>query len=240
MLFSSIPFLYYFLPAVLIVYFLVPRVLKNTVLLLSSLVFYGWGEPKLLFLMLFTIALFYGCGLAIGKAQQKKWKKFWLIVSVVISVALLGLFKYADFFIDSFNAVTGLSVPLLRLALPVGISFYTFQCLSYTIDVYRGNVPSQRNPISFGAYVALFPQLIAGPIVRYIDVARELDNRTHSWDDVALGLRRFLVGLAKKIIIADNFALLMKLFRESSQPSVLFYWMYAIACTLNIYFDFSG
>ena len=163
MLFSSIPFLYYFLPAVLIIYFLVPRVLKNTVLLLSSLVFYGWGEPKLLFLMLFTIAMFYSCGLAMGKAQTKPWKKVWLIVSIVISVALLGLFKYADFFVDSFNSVTGLSVPLLRLALPVGISFYTFQCLSYTIDVYRGNVPVQKNPISFGAYVALFPQLIAGP-----------------------------------------------------------------------------
>ncbi len=240
MLFSSIPFLYYFLPAVLIVYFLVPRVLKNTVLLLSSLVFYGWGEPKLLFLMIFTIMLFYGCGLAIGYCTQQKWKRFWLTVSIVISVALLGIFKYADFFIDSFNTVTGLSVPLLKLALPVGISFYTFQCLSYTIDVYRGNVPSQKNPISFGAYVALFPQLIAGPIVRYVDVARELNERTHSWDDVALGLRRFLVGLAKKIIIADNFALLMKLFRESGEKSVLFYWMYAIAFTLNIYFDFSG
>ena len=240
MLFSSIPFLYYFLPAVLIVYFLVPRVLKNTVLLLSSLVFYGWGEPKLLFLMIFTIALFYGCGLAIGWCKNQKWKKLWLTVSIVISVALLGIFKYADFFIDSFNSVTGLSVPLLKLALPVGISFYTFQCLSYTIDVYRGNVPSQKNPISFGAYVALFPQLIAGPIVRYVDVARELNERTHSWDNVAVGLRRFLVGLAKKVIIADNFALLMKLFRESGEKSVLFYWMYAIAFTLNIYFDFSG
>ena len=240
MLFSSIPFLYYFLPAVLMIYFLVPRVLKNTVLLLSSLVFYGWGEPKLLFLMLFTIAVFYGCGLAMGKAQTKQWKKVWLIVSVVVSVSLLGLFKYADFFVDSFNAVTGLSLPLLRLALPVGISFYTFQCLSYTIDVYRGEVAVQKNPISFGAYVVLFPQLIAGPIVRYIDVAREPDNRKHSWDDIALGLRRFVVGLAKKVIIADNFALLMKMFRESSEPSVLFYWMYAIAFTLNIYFDFSG
>ena len=240
MLFSSIPFLYYFLPAVLILYFAVPRVLKNAVLLVSSLVFYGWGEPKLLFLMIFTIAVFYGCGLAMGKVQTQKWKKFWMVVSIVISVALLGLFKYADFFIDSFNAATGLSVPLLRLALPVGISFYTFQCLSYTIDVYRGIAAVQKNPISFGAYVVLFPQLIAGPIVRYIDVARELDSRTHSWDDIALGLRRFIVGLAKKVIIADNFALLMKMFRESSEPSVLFYWMYAIAFTLNIYFDFSG
>ena len=240
MLFSSIPFLYWFLPAVIGVYFLVPRVLKNTVLLVFSLIFYGWGEPKLLGLMVFTIALFYGCGLAIGYCSSKVWKKFWLTVSVVISVALLGLFKYADFFVSSFNSVTGLSIPLLKLALPVGISFYTFQCLSYTIDVYRGNVPSQKNPISFGAYVALFPQLIAGPIVRYVDVARELNSRTHSWDDVALGLRRFLVGLAKKVIIADNFALLMKLFRQSGEPSVLFVWMYAIAFTMNIYFDFSG
>ncbi len=240
MLFSSIPFLYYFLPAVLIVYFLVPRFLKNTVLLVSSLVFYGWGEPKLLGLMVFTIALFYGCGLAIGYARSQKVKKLWLIVSVVVSLGLLGIFKYADFFIGSFNSVTGLGLPLLRIALPVGISFYTFQCLSYTIDVYRGNVPSQKNPISFGAYVALFPQLIAGPIVRYVDVARELDSRTHSWEDVCLGLRRFLMGLAKKVILADNFALLLKLFRESGEKSVVFYWMYAIAFTLNIYFDFSG
>ena len=240
MLFSSIPFLYYFLPAVLIFYFSVPRTWKNAVLLLFSLVFYGWGEPKLLFLMVFTIAVFYFCGLAIDRAEEPGKRKFWLLVSVVISLGLLALFKYADFFITSVNAVTGLHIPLLRLALPVGISFYTFQCLSYTIDVYRGNVPAQKNPISFGAYVALFPQLIAGPIVRYVDVARELDNRETQWDDVAQGLRRFLVGLGKKIILADNFALLCKLFRESPEPSVLFYWMYAVAFTLNIYFDFSG
>ena len=240
MLFSSIEFLYYFLPVVLILYFLAPWKLKNAVLLISSLVFYGWGEPKYVILMVLSIALFYGCGLAIGRSTTQKWKRIWLCVSVVCSVALLGVFKYADFFIDSFNAVTGLSVPLLKLALPIGISFYTFQCLSYTIDVYRGNVPAQKNPISFGAYVALFPQLIAGPIVRYVDVARELGQRTHNWENIALGLRRFLVGLAKKIIIADNFAALMKLFRESQEQSVLFFWMYAIAFTLNIYFDFSG
>ena len=240
MLFSSIPFLYYFLPLVLIVYFAVPGKWKNGALLLSSLIFYGWGEPKLLFLMVFTIALFYVCGLAIGRAEGQEQKKFWLSVSIVISVALLGLFKYADFFIGSVNSVTGLSLPFLKLALPVGISFYTFQCLSYTIDVYRGNVPPQKNPVSFGAYVALFPQLIAGPIVRYVDVARELEHRTHSWENMALGLRRFLVGLGKKVILADNFALLMKLFRESGEKSVLFYWMYAIAFALNIYFDFSG
>lgn len=240
MLFSSISFLYYFLPAVLLVYFLVPRKLKNTVLLLASLFFYGWGEPKYLLLMLFSIVLFYFCGLAIGKAKSQRAKKSFLTLSVVVSLLLLGIFKYADFFIDSFNAATGLSVPLLRLALPIGISFYTFQCLSYTIDVYRGNAQPQKNFISFGAYVSLFPQLIAGPIVRYVDVARELESRTHNWDDIARGLRRFLIGLAKKVLIADSFALLIKLFRESNEPSVLFYWMYAIAFTLNIYFDFSG
>ena len=240
MLFSSIPFLYYFLPAVLILYFLAPWKLKNSVLLLSSLIFYGWGEPKLLALMVFTIALFYFCGLAIDRAGEGRGRKLWLTVSVVISIALLGLFKYADFFIGNVNAITGLSLPLLRLALPVGISFYTFQCLSYTIDVYRGNVSAQKNPISFGAYVALFPQLIAGPIVRYVDVARELENRQTTWEDVSYGLRRFLVGLGKKVILADNLALLIKLFRESSEPSVVFYWMYAVAFLLNIYFDFSG
>ena len=240
MLFSSIPFLYYFLPAVLITYFLAPVRAKNAVLLFFSLVFYGWGEPKLLFLMLFTIALFFLCGLAIGRAREQRWKKVWLWVSVAVSLGLLGIFKYADFFIGSINAVTGLSLPLLKLALPVGISFYTFQCLSYTIDVYRGNAQVQKDPVAFGAYVTLFPQLIAGPIVRYVDVARELEHRTHSWENISLGLRRFLIGLGKKVILADNFALLIKLFRESSEPSVLFYWMYAVAFALNIYFDFSG
>ena len=240
MLFSSIPFLYYFLPAVLVIYFLVPGKLKNTVLLLFSLVFYGWGEPKLVFLMIFTIVLFYCCGLAIGRAGQSRWRKFWLWLSVAVSIGLLGLYKYADFFLESINAVTGLGLPLLKLALPVGISFYTFQCLSYTIDVYRGKAEPQKNLISFGAYVTLFPQLIAGPIVRYVDVARELEQRSHSWENVSYGLRRFLVGLGKKVILADNFALLIKLFRESGQPSVVFYWMYAIAFVLNIYFDFSG
>ncbi len=240
MLFSSIPFLYYFLPAVLLVYFLVPKVLKNSVLLLSSLVFYAWGEPKYVFLMIATIALFYFCGRGIGWARRQAWKRVWLIVSIVISIGLLAIFKYADFFIDSFNQTTGLSIPLLKLALPVGISFYTFQCLSYTIDVYRDNTVVQKNPISFGAYVVLFPQLIAGPIVRYVDVARELDNRTHSWQGAYEGASRFLGGLAKKILLADNFAKLTVLFRQSGEQSVLFYWMYAIAFTLQIYFDFSG
>ena len=238
MVFSSIPFLYYFLPAVLAVYFLTPRKGKNAVLLLASLIFYGWGELRLLPLMVFTILLCYVCGLGIERSRNRK--KLWLLASIVISVGLLGVFKYADFFIDSLNAVTGLKIPLLHLALPIGISFYTFQCLSYTIDVYRGSVPAQKNLINFGAYVALFPQLIAGPIVRYADIARELEHREHSWENTAVGLRRFLVGLGKKVILADNFALLIQLFRQSGEKSVLFYWMYAVAFTLNIYFDFSG
>ena len=175
MVFSSIPFLYYFLPAVLAVYFLTPRKGKNAVLLLASLIFYGWGELRLLPLMVFTILLCYVCGLGIERSRKRK--KRWLLASIVISVGLLGVFKYADFFIGSLNAVTGLKIPLLHLALPVGISFYTFQCLSYTIDVYRGSVPAQKSLINFGAYVALFPQLIAGPIVRYADIARELDDQ---------------------------------------------------------------
>ena len=240
MLFSSLPFLFYFLPAVILIYFLVPRGCRNAVLLLSSLFFYGWGEPKYVLLMMATIALFYGCGLAIEKANTKIWKQVWLTLSVVISLSLLAVFKYADFFLTSFNSVTGLSLPLLKLALPIGISFYTFQCLSYTVDVYRGNVPAQKNPISFGAYVALFPQLIAGPIVRYVDIARELEERTHSLADFTLGLRRFLVGLGKKILLANLFGELTAAYRDAVEPSMLFAWLYAAAFMLHIYFDFSG
>ena len=240
MLFSSIPFLYYFLPAVLLVYFLVPKSLRNAVLLLSSLIFYGWGEPKYVLLMIVTIVAFYGCGLAIGSAKNQKAKKAWLTVSVIIGIVLLTIFKYADFFIQSFAAVTGLSLPLLKLALPIGISFYTFQCMSYAVDVYRGTAAPQKNIIAFGAYVALFPQLIAGPIVRYVDVARELENRTTTMDDAMAGIRRFLVGLGKKILLANQLGLLTEIFRDSSQKSILFHWMYAIAFMLHIYFDFSG
>ena len=240
MLFSSLPFLFYFLPAVILIYFLVPRGCRNAVLLLSSLFFYGWGEPKYVLLMMATIALFYGCGLAIEKANTKIWMRIWLTLSVVISLSLLAVFKYADFFLTSFNSVTGLSLPLLKLALPIGISFYTFQCLSYTVDVYRGNVPAQKNPISFGAYVALFPQLIAGPIVRYVDIARELEERTHSLEDFTLGLRRFLVGLGKKILLANLFGELTAAYRDAVEPSMLFAWLYAAAFMLHIYFDFSG
>ena len=238
MLFSSIPFLFYFVPAVMLLYFLVPWKLKNAVLLVFSLLFYGWGEPVYLFLMIGSILAYYFCGLA-----MERWpghKKPWLVLSVALGAALLGIFKYADFFISSVNAVTGLSTPLLRLALPIGISFYTFQCLSYTIDVYRGTVPAQHNLITFGAYVCLFPQLIAGPIVRYVDVERELQQRKHTWEGFTLGLRRFLVGLGKKVLIADGLALFIEHFRSAQAPSVLFYWLYGIAFSLHIYFDFSG
>ena len=240
MLFSSIPFLYYFLPAVLLVYFAVPKAAKNAVLLLSSLIFYGWGEPKYVILMIATIAAFYGCGLAIGSAKSQQAKRIWLTVSVVIGITLLTVFKYADFFLQSFAAITGLSVPLLKLALPIGISFYTFQCISYVVDVYRGNTAAQKDPVAFGAYVALFPQLIAGPIVRYVDVARELENRTTTMDDAMAGTRRFLVGLGKKILLANQLGLLTEIFRDSSDKSIFFHWLYAVAFMLHIYFDFSG
>ena len=240
MLFSSIPFLYYFLPAVLAVYFLVPRGAKNGVLLVSSLIFYGWGEPRYLLLMAATILLFYLCGLAMGRAATDRRKKLWLWISVAVGIALLAVFKYADFFIGSVAAVTGLDLKLLRLALPIGISFYTFQCISYVADVYRGAVPPQRSLVNFGAYVALFPQLIAGPIVRYADIARELESRQTGWEDLRIGLRRFLLGLAKKVLLANQLGQLTEIFRGSGEKSVLFSWMYAIAFALQIYFDFSG
>ena len=240
MLFSGLTFLYYFLPAVLIAYFLVPDGWKNGVLLFFSLFFYAWGEPKLALLMVVTILVFYLCGLAIGRANGQAARKRWMIVSVAIGLGLLGLFKYADFFIGSVNAVTGLSLPLLRLVLPIGISFYTFQCISYTVDVYRGDAAAQKNLISFGCYVSLFPQLIAGPIVRYTDVARELEGRTHSMEAFTLGLRRFLFGLGKKVLLANQFGALTTLYRDSKAQSVLYCWLYALAFALQIYFDFSG
>ena len=237
MLFSGIPFLYYFLPAVLILYFLTPQFLKNGFLLLASLVFYAWGEPKYVVLMVFSIVAFWAFGLVIEKTDRKK---LWLTISIITGAALLTVFKYADFSIENWNALTGMSLPLLKLALPIGISFYTFQCISYTVDVYRGDTAAQRNIVTFGAYVSLFPQLIAGPIVRYVDVAKELESRETTWDDFGDGLFGFLVGLGKKVLIANLFGELTEIFRNAAQPSVLFYWLYAIAFTLHIYFDFSG
>ncbi len=239
MLFSGITFLYYFLPVVLILYALSPRKLKNTTLLISSLVFYGWGEPKYVFLMMATILMGYVFGILIEMARGKKQAKLLCFVSVMISLSFLLYFKYADFFISNFNAATGLSIPLLKIALPIGISFYTFQIISYTIDVYRGE-QAQKNPISLGAYVTMFPQLIAGPIVRYSDIARQLNDRRHSLEYTSLGIRRFIIGLAKKILIANQLGELCNIFRASDEKSVLFYWMYGIAFSLHIYFDFSG
>ena len=241
MLFSSIPFLFYFLPLVIALYFAVPKVLKNTVLLLSSLFFYGWGEPKYLVFMLFSITQGYFLGRLIEKYRDnKRLAKLFLTLSVVVSLGLLCYCKYADFFIDNFNAVTGLSLPLLKIALPIGISFYTFQILSYTVDVYRGEVAAQRNFINLAAYIAMFPQLIAGPIVRYIDIAKELENRTHSIQLAAEGIRRFIIGLGKKILIANVLGELVAEFKASSDTSVLFFWVYAVSYALHIYFDFSG
>ncbi len=238
MLFSGIPFLFYFLPGVVTLYFLTPGKLKNALLLLASLLFYAWGEPKYVLLMIASIGLFYIFGLAIERSER--WRRCFFVLSIVTGFGLLGLFKYADFAVENWNRITGMGVPLLKLALPIGISFYTFQCVSYTADVYRRQTEAQKNIIAFGTYVALFPQLIAGPIVRYVDVARELEQRTTRWEDVAEGLWGFLVGLGKKILLANSFGQLVELFRASTEKSVLFYWLYAVAFTLHIYFDFSG
>ena len=240
MLFSSIPFLYWFLPCVLLVYFLAPRRLKNTVLLLASLVFYGWGEPRYLLVMLASIVQGYVFGLLIGKLRGRPAAKACLAASVVLSFAALAYFKYADFFLANFNALTGLSVPLLRVALPVGISFYTFQIVSYLVDVYRGDVAAQRSFVDLAAYVAMFPQLIAGPIVRYSDVAAQLHTRMHSVSDAAYGARRFVLGLAKKILLANQLGALVSAFRTTKDGSVLYTWLYAVAFLLQIYYDFSG
>ena len=241
MLFSSIPFLFYFLPCVFVLYFLVPMRWKNTVLLLASLFFYAWGEPKFVVFMLASIVQGYVLARLVEKYRADRGRaKLFLTLSLVFSLGLLGYCKYADFFLSGFNALTGLHIPLLRVALPIGISFYTFQILSYVVDVYRGDVKAQRNFIDLAAYVAMFPQLIAGPIVRYSDIASQLEHRTHSLADVAAGARRFVLGLGKKVLLANVFYELITTFKASGDRSVLFYWLYAVACVLNIYFDFSG
>lgn len=235
MLFSSVSFLYYFLPIVLIIYFAVPTKLKNAVLFISSLVFYGWGEPKFLIFMLISITQGFVAAKLIEKYRKKeKAARAVLIISAVLSLGLLGYCKYADFFIKNFNAVTGLSVPFLKIALPIGISFYTFQILSYVIDVYRGDVKAQKSFISLGAYVAMFPQLIAGPIVRYSDIAKQLESRTHTLNGTAYGILRFCIGLSKKILVADTLGALVSEFKHYDNKTVLFYWMYAVAYTLHI------
>ena len=240
MLFSSIPFLYYFLAAVLIIYFIVPFKFKNLVLLLSSLFFYFYGEPIYTLLMLGTTLSSYIHGLLIDKFRGKKLSKVFLWSSVVTSVLVLGFFKYSDFFISNVNSLLNTNISLLGLALPIGISFYTFQTLSYTIDVYRGEAKVQKSFIRLATYVALFPQLIAGPIVRYTTVEEELSHRTHSFENFSYGVNRFIIGLAKKVLIADTLAALAKSLHGMEELTVGGMWVYAIANALQIYFDFSG
>ena len=241
MLFSSIPFLYYFLPLVLAVYFLTPRAGKNAVLFLSSLLFYAWGEPKFCIFMLLSILQGYVFGRLIEKhAQNKKRSKLFLTASVALSLALLAYCKYADFFLSSVNAVTGLSFKLLHVTLPIGISFYTFQILSYVVDVYRGEVPAQKSFLKLGTYIAMFPQLIAGPIVRYADIAPQLDSRQTTLEDVSSGACRFVIGLSKKVLLANVLYELITAFQQSRDLSVLYFWLYAVSFALQLYFDFSG
>lgn len=238
MLFSSINFLYYFLPCVLIIYFITPTKLKNSILLISSLLFYFYGEPIYIFVMLGAILSAYIHGILIDK--YKNYKKIFLISSVILSLGTLGLFKYSDFLITNLNNIFQSKISLLNLALPIGISFYTFQILSYVYDVYKGKVQVQKNFIKLATYVALFPQLIAGPIVRYSDIEKELTSRQHSFEKISLGIRRFIIGLSKKILIANQLGELCQIFLQTNEKSVVFYWIYAISFSLQIYFDFSA
>lgn len=242
MVFSSLTFLLFFLPAVLLIYFAVPRQAKNTVLFLFSLLFYAWGEPIYVALMLFSTALDYTCGRLVEKYRGTKKQKIGLLVSIIVNIGLLCFFKYTDFFIGVINGIFGCEIPALNLPLPIGISFYTFQTMSYTIDVYRGEAKVQKNIISFGAYVALFPQLIAGPIVRYRDIAEQLDSRTHSTDNFGEGAKRFVTGLGKKVLLANNIGLLWDAASktDASQLTAVGAWLGIIAFAFQIYFDFSG
>ena len=208
MVFSGLTFLQCFLPLVLLTYFMVGRTLKNLVLFIFSLLFYGWGEPIYVILMLFSTVLDYTCGKLVDHYRGTNKAKIGLYISIIVNLSLLCLFKYTDFFISTINSIFNCSIPLTNLPLPIGISFYTFQTMSYTIDVYRGDAKVQNNIISFGAYVALFPQLIAGPIVRYQDIADQIDEREISFDKFSIGVKRFVVGLGKKVLLANNIGLL--------------------------------
>ncbi len=255
MLFSSISFLYYFLATVLALYFILPFKIKifkkksgeylyfeakNFVLFISSLFFYFYGEPIYVLLMLATIVVNYIAGIFVDKFRGTVLSKVFLWISVVASLGSLGFFKYSDFFISNINAIAGSSISLLNLALPIGISFYTFQILSYTIDVYRGRAKVQKNFIRLATYVTLFPQLIAGPIVRYTTVEEELSSREHTFENFSYGVNRFIIGLSKKVLIADALGKLATTMYTSKEASVVGYWVYAIAISLQLYFDFSG
>lgn len=245
LVFSSVTFLYYFLPAVIVLYFITPMPggspkLRNNILLLASLVFYGWGEPVYLLLMVIEVAVLWGLGFKIDKYRGKPTSKLFLILSLIVGLGALGFFKYADFFLKNINALIHSDLPLLRIALPIGISFYTFQILSYSIDLYWGNTEVQKDILDFATYVMLFPQLIAGPIVRYVDIAAELEKREHTIARFSFGARRFVMGLAKKVLISNLLGELVEIIRQSPEASVLGAWLYVIAFTLHIYFDFSG
>ncbi|MEG0805306.1 MAG: MBOAT family O-acyltransferase, partial [Lachnospiraceae bacterium] len=245
MVFSSFTFLFAFLPAVLLLYFICPKKFRNFILLAFSLLFYAWGEPIYVCIMLFSTVFDYVNGLLIGKFREnenEKAAKAVLIASVVINLGILCFFKYTDFFITNVNTLTGSGLNLLGIALPIGISFYTFQTLSYTIDVYRGNVEVQHNIINFGTYVTLFPQLIAGPIVQYKTVEEDLNNRRISIPEISKGIQRFLIGLGKKVLIANQVGAIWEQVHKMvpQEMSVLTAWVGILAFTFQIYFDFSG
>lgn len=240
MVFSSIPFLYFFLPAVLLCYFAVPAKAKDVILLVFSLLFYWWGEPKYALLMVFTITFCYFAGRILESRREKsRESKAILIFSVAVPLGFLAVFKYADFFIGSLNSL-GADIPLLKLALPIGISFYTFQAISYLIDVNRGDIPAEKSLITLAAYITLFPQLIAGPIVRYSDVADDMKNRKINLKNASDGIRRFVYGVGKKVLIANLLGTICSVYRDSADPSVLYAWIYAVSYSLQIYFDFSA
>ena len=243
MLFSSIPFLYYFLPAVILLHFIVPFKLKNTVILLFSLFFYFWGEPKYIVLMLVSILTGYLGGILIGKVKQAEKQgaaKVATGVALFVLLSFLAIFKYTDFGISTVNGLFGTDIPLVRLALPIGISFYTFQILSYIVDVYRGDVEVEKNIINFGAYVVMFPQLIAGPIVRFSTVQQEMRVRRIAVEEVSAGIGRFINGLAKKVLIADLLGEFVAVMEVVPRTSAFLLWMVALAYAMQIYFDFSG
>lgn len=236
MLFTSISFLYYFLPIVIILYFIVPKKFKNFILFLSSIFFYFCGEPIYTFLMIGEIFIAY-----VGARYLEKHRKKSILVSLLaIHIGALGLFKYSDFTINNINQILGSKIPLLKLALPIGISFYTFQIISYVVDVYRGKVKAQKSFLKLATYVSLFPQLIAGPIVRYETIEKELDSRTSNFENFAYGVRRFVIGLGKKVLIANMLGELCDVFSTTNEKSILFYWIFAISYSLQIYFDFSA
>ena len=244
MVFSSILFLFYFLPLVLILYFLTPRSYRNYILFLSSLFFYSWGEPRYIWIMIFSTLVDYTCGRMID--HHKRYKSFkkakkWLISSITANLSLLGFFKYSDFLISNANNILGLDIPLFNIILPIGISFYTFQTMSYTIDLYRGETDVQKNIINFGTYVTLFPQLIAGPIVKYKDVSDEIDSRVETYDIFSEGIKRFIIGLGKKVLLANNIGLIWSNISGGIYDmSLATAWLGIIAFGFQIYFDFSG